>query len=129
MTDADIARRSIWRCRRCLGILTQTGIGKLRRIGLELVHRNERARPGELIRVDVEQDHPTQADGLVRYDSTTPGALVSGMGWLARVGPIDHFARATTPRGSPAGGIDERPTARIRLSLRQIRGTGDHRCS
>ena len=35
------------------GILTRIGLGKLGRIGLEPVERYERARPGELIHIDV----------------------------------------------------------------------------
>ena len=35
------------------GILTRIGLGKLGRLGLEPAQRWERARPGELIHVDV----------------------------------------------------------------------------
>src|SRR5215211_1427378 len=37
------------------GILTRTGLGKLGRLGLEPARRYERARPGELIHVDVKK--------------------------------------------------------------------------
>jgi hypothetical protein len=37
------------------GILNRTGIGRLGRLGLEPVHRYERARPGELIHIDVKK--------------------------------------------------------------------------
>jgi hypothetical protein len=37
------------------GILTRIGIGKLGRLGLEPAVRYERARPGELIHIDVEK--------------------------------------------------------------------------
>src|SRR5207302_408356 len=37
------------------GILTRIGMGKLGRIGLEPVQRYERARPGELIHIDVKK--------------------------------------------------------------------------
>jgi transposase InsO family protein len=37
------------------GILTRTGMGKLGRIGLEPAERYERARPGELIHIDVKK--------------------------------------------------------------------------
>jgi hypothetical protein len=37
------------------GILTSIGIGKLGRLGLEPAQRYERARPGELIHIDVKK--------------------------------------------------------------------------
>ena len=37
------------------GILTRIGLGKLGRLGLEPVQRYERARPGELIHIDVKK--------------------------------------------------------------------------
>ncbi len=37
------------------GILTRIGMGKLGRLGLEPAHRYERARPGELIHIDVKK--------------------------------------------------------------------------
>ena len=37
------------------GILARTGMGKLGRLGLELAERYERARPGELIHIDVKK--------------------------------------------------------------------------
>ena len=35
------------------GVLTRLGVGKLGRLGLEPAERYERARPGELVRIDV----------------------------------------------------------------------------
>ncbi len=37
------------------GILTRIGMGKLGRLGLEPAERYERARPGELIHIDVKK--------------------------------------------------------------------------
>ena len=37
------------------GILTRIGMGKLGRVGLEPAQRYERARPGELVHVDVKK--------------------------------------------------------------------------
>ena len=53
MTGAEIAEAlelALWTVS---GILTRIGMGKLGRIGLEPVQRYERARPGELIPIDV----------------------------------------------------------------------------
>ena len=37
------------------GILTRIGMGKLGRLGLEPARRYERARPGELVHIDVKK--------------------------------------------------------------------------
>ena len=50
------------------GILTRSGMGKLGRLGLEAAQRYERARPGELIHIDVKK--------LGRL--TVPGHRVTG---------------------------------------------------
>jgi transposase InsO family protein len=59
------------------GILTRIGMGKLGRLGLEPVERYERARPGELIRIDVnklgriEGGAGHRVTGKRRYNPTT----------------------------------------------------------
>jgi transposase InsO family protein len=59
------------------GILTRIGMGKLGRLGLEPVERYERARPGELIHIDVkklgriEGGAGHRVTGKRRYNPTT----------------------------------------------------------
>ncbi len=55
MTGAEIAETLDMRLSTVSGILTRIGMGKLGRLGLEPVQRYERARPGELIHVDVKK--------------------------------------------------------------------------
>jgi transposase len=53
MTAAQIAECLDMALSTVSGILTRIGMGKLGRIGLEPAQRYERARPGELIHIDV----------------------------------------------------------------------------
>ena len=55
MTGAEIAECLGMALSTVSGILTRIGLGKLGRLGLEPVQRYERARPGELIHVDVKK--------------------------------------------------------------------------
>jgi transposase len=55
MTGAEIAECLDMALSTVSGILTKIGMGKLGRIGLELVVRYERSRPGELLHIDVKK--------------------------------------------------------------------------
>lgn len=55
MTGAEIAECLGMATSTVSGILTRIGMGKLGRLGLEPVQRYERARPGELIHIDVKK--------------------------------------------------------------------------
>ena len=55
MTGAEIAETLDMALSTVSGILTRIGIGKLGRLGLEPAQRYERARPGELIHIDVKK--------------------------------------------------------------------------
>ena len=55
MTGAEIAETLQMPLSTVSGILTRIGMGKLGRLGLEPAQRYERARPGELIHIDVKK--------------------------------------------------------------------------
>jgi transposase InsO family protein len=55
MTGAEIAETLDMALSTVSGILTRTGLGRLGRVGLEPAQRYERARPGELIHIDVKK--------------------------------------------------------------------------
>jgi transposase len=55
MTGAEIAQTLDMALSTVSGILTRIGLGKLGRLGLEPAQRYERARPGELIHIDVKK--------------------------------------------------------------------------
>jgi transposase InsO family protein len=55
MTGAEIAECLEMAVSTVSGILTRIGLGKLGRVGLEPAQRYERARPGELIHIDVKK--------------------------------------------------------------------------
>ncbi len=55
MTGAEIAECLGMAVSTVSGILTRIGMGKLGRVGLEPVQRYERARPGELLHIDVKK--------------------------------------------------------------------------
>src|SRR6516164_854217 len=61
MTGAEIAECLGMALSTVSGILTRIGIGKLGRLGLEPAQRYERARPGELIHVDVKKSSEESA--------------------------------------------------------------------
>ena len=56
------------------GVLTRIGMGKLGRLGLEPAERYERARPGELIHVDVKKLGRIQGGAGKRITGTTRNA-------------------------------------------------------
>src|SRR6185437_10878095 len=68
------------------GILTRIGMGKLGRIGLEPAQRYERARPGELLHIDVKK----------------LGRIQGGAGKRVRDGKRRHYQ----PRKRDAAGVD-----------------------
>jgi hypothetical protein len=68
------------------GILTRIGMGKLGRLGLEPAVRYERARPGELIHIDVKK----------------LGRIQGGAGKRVRDGLRKHY----NPRKRDAAGVD-----------------------
>jgi transposase InsO family protein len=55
MTGAEIAETMDMALSTVSGILTRIGLGKLSRLGLEPAQRYERARPGELVHIDVKK--------------------------------------------------------------------------
>jgi transposase InsO family protein len=70
MTAAEIAETLGMPLSTVSGILTRIGMGRLGRLGLEQAVRYERARPGELVHVDVKK----------------LGRIVGGAGWRVRGG-------------------------------------------
>jgi len=73
-TAAEIAETLGMALSTVSGILTRAGMGKLGRLGLEPAVRYERARPGELVHVDVKK----------------LGRIQGGAGWRVRGGPQHH---------------------------------------
>jgi transposase InsO family protein len=78
LTGAEIAELLGMALSTVSGILTQIGMGKLGRLGLEPAQRYERARPGELIHIDVKKLGRIQGgagkrvrDGLRRHYNPT----------------------------------------------------------
>ena len=63
MTAAEIAETLEMAVSTVSGILTRIGMGRLGRLGLEHAKRYERARPGELIHIDVKKLGRTQIMG------------------------------------------------------------------
>jgi transposase InsO family protein len=55
MTAAEIAETLAMPLSTVSGILTRIGLGRLGRLGLEQAQRYERARPGELVHIDVKK--------------------------------------------------------------------------
>jgi transposase InsO family protein len=74
MTGAEIAETLEMALSTVSGILTRIGMGKLGRIGLEPAQRYERARPGELIHVDVKKLGRIQGGAGKRITGTTRNA-------------------------------------------------------
>jgi transposase InsO family protein len=64
------------------GVLTRTGLGKLGRLGLEPAERYQRARPGELVHIDVKK----------------LGRIQGGAGKRVRDGLRQHYNRTFTDR-------------------------------
>jgi DNA-binding transcriptional ArsR family regulator len=105
MTGGEIAETLDMALSTVSGILTRIGLGKLGRVGLEPAQRYERARPGELIHIDVKKLGRMQGgagkrvrDGLRR--PTRSPAAHSRSGTSAPV-PTDPRPTAK-PNGSSA---------------------------
>jgi transposase InsO family protein len=71
MTGTEIAETLDMALSTVSGILTRIGLGKLGRLGLEPAQRYERARPGELIHVDVKKLGRIQGGAGKRVTGTT----------------------------------------------------------
>ena len=85
MTGAEIAETLGMPCSTVSGILTRIGLGKLWRLEpVEAANRYERARPGELVHVDVK-----------KLGRISGGAGHRVTGDRRRQGSSDHSARAT----------------------------------
>src|SRR5438552_6756014 len=80
-TAAEIAETLGMALSTVSGILRRSGMGKLGRLGLERAVRYERARPGELLHVDVKK----------------LGRIQGGAGWRVR-GGRQHYNRTFTDR-------------------------------
>jgi transposase InsO family protein len=74
MTGAEIAETLDMALSTVSGILTRIGLGKLGRLGLEPAQRYQRARPGELIHVDVKKLGRIQGGAGKRITGTTRNA-------------------------------------------------------
>jgi transposase InsO family protein len=85
-TGAEIAELLGMALSTVSGILTRIGMGKLGRLGLEPAVRYERARPGELIHIDVKK----------------LGRIQGGAGKRVRGGVRQHY----NPRRRDAAGVD-----------------------
>jgi transposase InsO family protein len=86
MTGAEIAECLDMALSTVSGILTRIGLGKLGRLGLEPAQRYERARPGELIHIDVKK----------------LGRIQGGAGKRVRDGLRQHY----NPRRRDPAGVD-----------------------
>jgi transposase InsO family protein len=82
MTAAEIAETLAMPLSTVSGILTRIGMGKLGRLGLEPAQRYERARPGELLHIDVKK----------------LGRIQGGAGKRVRGGTHSHYNRSFTDR-------------------------------
>ena len=80
MTGAEIAQVLGMALSTVSGILTRSGLGKLGRLGLEPAVRYERARPGELLHVDVKK----------------LGRIERGAGKRMRSLPTRHYTKTAT---------------------------------
>jgi transposase InsO family protein len=97
MTAAEIAKTLGMPISTVSGILTRSGMGRLGRIGLEPARRYERARPGELVHVDVKKlgriggaGHRVTGDRASQYDRR--GRRARGeLGWeYVHIAVDDH---------------------------------------
>jgi transposase InsO family protein len=80
-TAAEIAETLGMALSTVSGILTQSGMGRLGRLGLEPAVRYERSRPGELVHIDVKK----------------LGRIEGGAGWRVR-GGHQHYNRTFTDK-------------------------------
>jgi hypothetical protein len=97
MTGAEIAELLGMAPSTVSGILTRIGMGRLGRLGLEPAQRYERARPGELVHVDVKKI----------------GRIEGGAGKRWRDGHKQHY----TPRRREAARVDRNTVGREYLHV------------
>jgi hypothetical protein len=102
MTAAEIAECLGMALSTVSGILTRIGLGKLGRVGLEPAQRYQRARPGELIHIDVKKL------GAVRDQRGRGGALQQPVRPFGAV-PRDPLARGAVADPGRLGGRAQRP--------------------
>jgi transposase InsO family protein len=102
MTGAEIAATLAMPLKTVQGILTRIGLGKLWRLDQEQVVRYERARPGELVHVDVKKLGRIQGGagkritGRPHYNPTTGGRRQprkNTVGWEFCHVAIDDYSR------------------------------------
>jgi transposase InsO family protein len=106
------------------GILTRIGMGRLGRLGLEPAERYERARPGELIHIDVKKlgriltpGHRVTGRRKQRRNTyTTDGRRIGDAGWEFVHIAIDDCTRLAYVEVLP----DERATTAIAFLRRAV---------
>ena len=99
------------------GILTRIGMGKLGRLGREPVERYERARPGELIHIDVKKLGRIAGGAGHRFTGRGPGAHRNrGIGWDAVHVAIDDATRLAYVEVLP----DEKATTAVGFLRRAV---------
>jgi hypothetical protein len=100
MTGAEIAETLDMALSTVLGIQTRIGMGKLGRLGMEPAQRYERARPGELIHIDVKKLGRIARPGTVSW---AVKAVVGTAAATALIRSGHQPARIKTKRYGPAG--------------------------
>jgi transposase len=100
MTAAEIAETLQMPLSTVAGILTRIGMGKLGRIGLEQPVRYERARPGELIHVDIKKlgrirgvGHRISGNRASQTKTRIEGRLRGVAGWEYVHIAVDDYSR------------------------------------
>jgi transposase InsO family protein len=128
MTAAEIAETLAMPLSTVSGILTRAGIGRLGRIGLEPAVRYERARPGELVHIDVKKLGRIKGgagkrwrDGKRQHYNATytdaAGRRRNGVGWEYVHVAVDDYSRLAyaevllDEKASTAAGFLKRATA------------------
>ena len=143
MTGAEIAECLDMALSTVSGILTRIGMGKLGRLGLEPAQRYERARPGELIHIDVKKLGRIQGGAGNRVSGASPALQRSPaathrrrrrqqLGWEYVHVAIDDATRLAyvevlaDEKATTAIGFLRRAVAALR-QLRHHRRAADHR--
>ena len=105
MTGAEIAECLGMALSTVSGILTRIGLGKLGRLGLEPARRYERARPGELIHIDIKKLGRIQVMGHAVTGNRAQHARRTRVGndgrLLGTAGGSSFTSRSTTPPDWP----------------------------
>jgi transposase len=112
MTAAEIAETLAMPLSTVSGILTRIGMGRLGRLGLEQPVRYERARPGELVHVDVKKlgrsrAAPASASAMVSANTsgaaapTPPAYAATESAGSTSTSPSTTTAASPTPKSSP----------------------------